>query len=132
MPKDLRSFIAEIDASAPEDLARVTKPLSPRYEMSAILTHLERRKRFPLLLFQNSDNGQAPVLINAQASRRLMSIALECKPENLARVFSERQSKPLAPVEMINAPVHEIAKTGDEIDLNEVPLLTHYDVNVAP
>jgi 2,5-furandicarboxylate decarboxylase 1 len=132
MPKDLRSFIAELDATSPEDVARVTKPVSPRYEMSAILTHLERRKRFPLLFFQNSKDGQAPVVINAQASRRLMSIALECKPEDLARVFSERQSKPLTPVEMINAPVHEIAKTGDEIDLNEVPLLTHYDVNAAP
>jgi 2,5-furandicarboxylate decarboxylase 1 len=132
MPKDLRSFIAELDATSPEDVARVTKPVSPRYEMSAILTHLEKRKRFPLLFFKNSNNGQAPVVINAQASRRLMSIALECKPEDLARTFSERQSKPLAPVEMINAPVHEIFRTGDEVDLNQVPLLTHYDVNVAP
>jgi 2,5-furandicarboxylate decarboxylase 1 len=132
MPKDLRSFIAELEANSPEDVARVTKPLSPCYEMSAILTHLERRKRFPLLFFQNSSNSQAPVVINAQASRRLMSIALECKPEELARAFSARQSKPLPPVEMINAPVHEIVKIGDELDLNEVPLLTHYDVNAAP
>lgn len=132
MPKDLRSFIAELEASSPEEVARVTKQISPRYEMSAVLTHLERRKRFPLLIFENPDNGQAPVVINAQASRRLMSVALQCKPEELARVFSERQSKPLAPVEMINAPVHEIVKTGDEIDLNEVPVLTHYDVNAAP
>ena len=61
-----------------------------------------------------------------------MSVALQCKPEELARVFSERQSKPLPPVEMINAPVHEVVKTGDEIDLKEVPVLTHYDVNAAP
>src|SRR5918994_432417 len=132
MPKDLRSFIAELEASSPEEVARVTKQISPRYEMSAVLTHLERRKRFPLLIFENPDKGQAPVVINAQASRWLMSVALQCKPEELARAFSERQSKPLAPVEMINAPVHEIVKTGDEIDLNEVPVLTHYDVNAAP
>jgi 2,5-furandicarboxylate decarboxylase 1 len=132
MPKDLRSFIAQLDATSPEDVARVTRPVSTRYEMSAILTHLERRKRFPLLFFQNSKDSQAPVVINAQASRRLMSIALECKPEDLARAFSQRQSKPLVPVEMINAPVHEVSRTGDEIDLNQVPLLTHYDVNVAP
>ena len=88
MPKDLRSFIAELDATSHEDVARVTKPVSPRYEMSAILTHLEKRKRFPLLFFKNSTTGQASVVINAQASRRLMSIALEFKPENLARAFS--------------------------------------------
>jgi 2,5-furandicarboxylate decarboxylase 1 len=132
MPKDLRRFIAELEASSPEDVARVTKQISPRYEMSAVLTHLERRKRFPLLIFENPNNGQAPVVINAQASRRLMSIALQCKPEELGHAFSERQSKPLPPVEMINAPVHEVVKTGDEINLEEVPVLTHYDVNAAP
>ncbi len=132
MPKDLRSFIAELEASSPEDVARVTKQISPRYEMSAVLTHLERRKRFPLLIFENPNNRQAPVVINAQGSRRLMSVALQCKPEELARAFSERQSKPLPPVEMINAPVHEVVKTGDEIDLKEVPVLTHYNVNAAP
>jgi 2,5-furandicarboxylate decarboxylase 1 len=132
MPKDLRSFIAELEVSSPEDVARISKQVSPRYEMSALLTHLERRKRFPLLFFENPTHGKAPVVINAQASRRLMSIALECKPEELAREFSQRQSKPLTPVEMINAPVHEVVKTGDQIDLNEVPLLTHYDVNAAP
>jgi UbiD family decarboxylase len=132
MPKDLRRFIAELEASSPEDVARVTEQISPRYEMSAVLTHLEKRKRFPLLIFENPNNGQAPVVINAQASRRLMSIALQCKPEELGHAFSERQSKPLPPVEMINAPVHEVVKTGDEINLEEVPVLTHYDVNAAP
>ena len=132
MPRDLRSFIAELEAHSPADVARVTKQVSPHYEMSAVLTHLERRKRFPLLFFENPPNGLAPVVINAQASRRLMSRALECKPEELARAFSERQSKPLPPVEMINAPVHEVVKTNDEVDLSEVPALTHYDVNAAP
>jgi UbiD family decarboxylase len=122
MPKDLRSFIAQLDATSPEDVARVTRPVSPRYEMSAILTHLERRKRFPLLFFQNSKDSQAPVVINAQASRRLMSIALECKPEDLVRAFSQRQSKPLVPVEMINAPVHEVSRTGPQSGAAADPL----------
>ncbi|MEX0803174.1 MAG: UbiD family decarboxylase [Candidatus Binatia bacterium] len=132
MPKDLRSFIAELEKNSPEDVARVTKQVSPRYEMSAVLTHLEKRKRFPLLIFENTENSRASVVINAQASRRLMSMALECRSEELARTFIERQSKPLPPVEMINAPVHEVVKSVDEIDLNQVPLLTHYDVNAAP
>jgi len=33
---------------------------------------------------------------------------------------------------MINAPVHEVIQTGDDVDLAQVPLLTHYDVNAAP
>jgi len=72
------------------------------------------------------------VVINAQASRRLMALALECKPEDLARTFSERQSKPIPPIVVNDAPVHEITIFGAEIDLTKIPILTHYDVNAAP
>ena len=50
MPKDLRSFIDDVQAKAPEDIARVNRSISPRYEITALLTQLERKKRFPLLL----------------------------------------------------------------------------------
>jgi 2,5-furandicarboxylate decarboxylase 1 len=133
MTKDLRGFIAELEANSPEDVVRITKPISPRYEISALLTHLEKRKRFPLLFCENVESSsKAPVVINAQASRRLMALALKCNPEELARRFSERQSKPIKPVEVNDAPVHEVIKVADQADLNQIPILTHYDVNAAP
>ena len=132
MPKDLRSFIAELEAKHPEEVARVTKSISPRYEITALLTQLEKTKRFPLLVCEKVEGSDAPVVINAQASRKLMALALECQPEELAARFTERQGKPIAPVEIINAPVQEVVKLGDDIDLTQVPLLTHYDVNAAP
>jgi 2,5-furandicarboxylate decarboxylase 1 len=132
MPKDLRSFIAELESKHPEEVARVSKPISPRYEITALLTQLEKAKRFPLLFCEKVEGSEAPVVINAQSSRKLMALALECKQENLAARFTERQGKPLAPVEVSNAPVHESVKLGDDIDLTQVPLLTHYDVNAAP
>jgi len=49
MAKELRGFIAELEAKSPEDLARVTKRISAQYEISALLTHLQKRKHFPLL-----------------------------------------------------------------------------------
>lgn len=132
MPKDLRGFIAEIEAKAPEEVARVAKPIAPRYEITALLTQLEKSKHFPLLFCEQVEGADAPVVVNAQASRKLMAMALECRPEELAAKFSERQGKPIAPVEVGAAPVHEVVKTGDDVDLTQVPLLTHYDVNAAP
>ena len=132
MPKDLRSFIAELESKFPEEVARVSKPISPRYEITALLTQLEKRKRFPLLYCEKVDGSEAPVVINVQASRKLMALALDCKAEELAAKFTERQGKPIAPVEVKDAPVHEIVKLGDDIDLARIPLLTHYDVNAAP
>jgi UbiD family decarboxylase len=132
MAKDLRSFIAQLESKNPDEVARVTKSISPRYEITALLTRLERSKRFPLLICENVQDSDAPVVINVQASRKLMAIALECKPEELANKFSERQAKPIPPAEVEDAPVHQVVKTGDEVDLTQVPLLTHYDVNAAP
>jgi UbiD family decarboxylase len=132
MPKDLRSFIAELEAKHPEEVARVAKPISPRYEITALLTQLEKAKRFPLLVCEKVEGGDAPVVINAQASRKLMALALECQPEELAARFTERQGKPIAPVGIINALVQDVVKLGDDVDLTKVPLLTHYDVNAAP
>ncbi|MGE5059726.1 MAG: UbiD family decarboxylase [Betaproteobacteria bacterium] len=132
MPKDLRSFISAIESKHPEEIARVVKPISPRYEITALLTRLERSKRFPLLFCEKVNGSDAPVVINVQASRKLMAFALECRPDELAGAFSARQNQPIPPVELSAAPVHEILRLGDEVDLTQVPLLTHYDVNAAP
>lgn len=132
MPKDLRSFISAIESKHPEEIARVVKPISPRYEITALLTQLERSKRFPLLFCEKVNGSDAAVVINVQASRKLMAFALECRPDELAGAFSARQNQPIPPVELSAAPVHEILRLGDEVDLTQVPLLTHYDVNAAP
>lgn len=132
MAQTLRGFIRDLEEKSPEDVARVKRPVSPRHEMSAILTHLEKKKRFPLLFFENVEGGKAPVVINAMASRRMMAVALETKPENLARKFMERQANRMAPVEVSDGPVQEVSKVGDDVDLTELPMLTHYDVNAAP
>ena len=132
MVKDLRTFIAQVESKHPEEIARVTKPISPRYEITALLTQLERSKRFPLLFCEKVNGSDAPVVINVQASRKLMAFALDCRPEELAGTFSARQSQPISPVELSAAPVHEVVRLGEEVDLTRVPLLTHYDVNAAP
>jgi 2,5-furandicarboxylate decarboxylase 1 len=132
MAKDLRTFISEVEAKSPADIVRVTKPISARYEISALLTHLENAKKHPLLYCENVAGSDAPVVVNLQASRRLMALALECEPRDLARKFAQRQSASLAPVDIDSAPVHEVVQCGDRIDLGRIPLLTHYDVNAAP
>ncbi|HEX2226700.1 MAG TPA: UbiD family decarboxylase [Candidatus Binatia bacterium] len=132
MAKDLRSFIAQLERESPQEIIRISKPISPRYEISALLTHLETQKKFPLLFCENVAGYSAPVVINAQVSRRLMALALGCEVPDLARVYAERQSKIFPTLEIENAPVHEVIRTSDEIDLTQIPLLTHYDVNAAP
>src|SRR4029079_7884178 len=132
MVKDLRTFIAQVESTHPEEIARVTKPISPRYEITALLTQLERSKRFPLLFCEKVNGSDAPVVINVQVRRNLVDFALDCRADELPAAFSARQSPPLSPVDMLVAPVHEVVRLDEEVDLTRVPLLTHYDVNAAP
>ena len=99
MAKDLRGFIALLEDSAPEEIVRVQNPISTKYEISALLTHLEKRKHLPALVFENVDGGDTPVVLNIHASRRLLGLALDTAPENLAERFLERQMNPPPPVE---------------------------------
>ena len=100
--------------------------------MSALLTHLEKSKRFPLLFFESVGGAGAPVVINAQASRKLMALALGCQENELAATFTRRQSHPMPAIEVDEAPVHEVVSVGGDVDLTRLPILTHYDVNAAP
>ena len=79
-----------------------------------------KEKAFSLLYLETVEGGRAPVVINAQASRRLMAMALECEPHELARRFSERQARPIAPVEVSQGPVHEMIRLGDDVDLRGI------------
>ena len=57
MAKDLRGFITLLEDSAPEEIVRVQNPISTKYEISALLTHLEKRKHLPALVFEIVDGG---------------------------------------------------------------------------
>ena len=69
MTKSLRTFIAELEIQSPDEIARVKKSISARYEISTVLTQLEKKKRLPLLYFENVAGHNASVIINAQATR---------------------------------------------------------------
>ena len=105
-----------------------------RAELAVREALVRTRTRFIALIRARvrSVGERLPSGMAEHTSAKLMALALECRTEELAAKFSQRQSKPLAPVEVNNAPVHDQVKTGDDVDLTKVPLLTHYDVNAAP
>jgi 3-polyprenyl-4-hydroxybenzoate decarboxylase len=56
MPKDLRTHLKKLRGSPPEFYVEINKPLSPEYELSAVLLRLEQKKHFPTVLFTNVAN----------------------------------------------------------------------------
>src|SRR5512139_3552239 len=79
MPKDLRTHLEALQGSPPEFFREFNKPLSPEYELSAILLQLEQKNEFPTVLFNNVQNllGETGhrVLMNLTASRENLAVA---------------------------------------------------------
>src|SRR2546430_16302073 len=75
-PQSLRGFISMLEQSHPDDVVRVTEPVDVAYQMQALALELERRRRFPVLIFEQVRGHSIPVVSNVMASRRGLATAL--------------------------------------------------------
>src|SRR5690349_4771618 len=91
MPQDLRTFLRQ----AGEPTAVVTRRVSPKFEIPAILELLEKEKRFPMVLFENVDDTRREpsgfrVLANAFADRARLARFFGSTPQDLPLEYLER------------------------------------------
>lgn len=144
MPKDLRAFIDELRQKGPEELAVVDKPVRPaEFEVTAVLERLTREKRFPGLLFCQTEDlrGQPsrfPLVTNLFATRARCALALGLPPAGdrmeLSRAYAdlERGALQAAAIPAGEAPVKEVVLTGDEADLAILPIVRHFEMDLGP
>jgi 2,5-furandicarboxylate decarboxylase 1 len=144
MTKNIRTFLEDLKREAPDELAIINKKVDPaNYEVTAIIKHLQDRKKFPVLLFENPLNlkGEANefrFITNIFSTKRKIEIALgmpkERKRTELVEELLKREEKKLKPVVIgkKEAPVKEVIHTGDEVDLMELPIMKHYEMDGGP
>lgn len=144
MPKNLREYLEEIEKQHSREFIRIERELDPtKFEVTAILQHLENRKRFPMILFENPLNGKGQragisLLSNVFASRERCAIALGLPPEKsgseLSLLYAEKEKTLIHPflVGRRDSPVKEVVKIGKEVDLSEYPIVRHHEMDPAP
>ena len=143
MAKDLRTFLRDLERQMPEDVVRIKKEISPRFEITAIQQHLENEDRYPLLIFENVKNlkgerSPLKVMTNVFASRQKCAVALDLPKEKwrmeTSMEFARRCNHAIKPVVVSKkeAPVKEVIKTGQSLDLRELPVLTHHEMDGNP
>jgi 4-hydroxy-3-polyprenylbenzoate decarboxylase len=150
---DLREFITFLEARG--ELKRVTAEVDPYLEMTEICDRTLRR-RGPALLFENPRGHNTPVLANLFGTEQ--RVALGMGQENLAalREVGEllaylRQPDPpkglkdawekmpvlkqvlnMAPKVQNNAPCQHHVKSGEDVDLNTLPIQTCWPGDAGP
>ncbi len=141
--KDLREFIAFLEEKG--ELVRVKTPVSCELEITEINDRVVKRGG-PALLFENVEGYNIPVLTNTYGSARRIAWALgvESLDDLVARVgklLGLAQGPPRGllnkartlmdlvkmagtqPKQVRNAPCQEVVLTGQDADLNSLPIL---------
>ena len=144
MSKNLQDFLRQLDKKLSHDLLRIGRTVSPeKYEVTALLQHLENEGKYPALLFENPRNlkGEAspfPLLSNVFASRRRCAMALGMDADDerlpLSLEYARREEMLISPVTVSarEAPVKEVVKQGEEANLYDFPLVRHHAMDPAP
>jgi 4-hydroxy-3-polyprenylbenzoate decarboxylase len=149
-PRDLRDWIALLEREG--ELVRVAAEVDPYLEITEIVDRTVKA-RGPALLFEHPRGSQHPLLINQFGTERRMCLAfgverlddvgrklgdvLEMQPpqglvekvKGLAKLKSIADSRPKS---VRGGPCQEVVLTGDEVDLDRLPIQTCWPGDAAP
>jgi len=144
VPKSLRSFIEQVGHEHPEELAVVRRTVDPgNYDVTAILEQLTQQQRFPMLLCESALDLQGRpsgmrVASNVFATRERIADAIGHPREKSGMELSmeyarlEREQIPWRGVPPEEAPVKEVVWRGEDVDVNRLPIVKHFEMDLSP
>jgi 2,5-furandicarboxylate decarboxylase 1 len=129
----LQAFLATHEAEHPEEVLHIETPVDARFQVTAIIRELERRKRFPVLVFHHvlidGQRSEFPLVTFLMASRLRLARLLGASVERAGVAVCERMRRPIPPVQVAraDAPVKEVVALGDAADVTRFPATWHHD-----
>jgi UbiD family decarboxylase len=130
--QDLRSFVDRYAATYPGELIRISEPVSLEFDVQAIALELERRRRFPIVLFENVKGSDIPVIANVMASRRGYAFALGTELAAMPMEYARRLKQYCKPVVIDDPPFGDTTLTGERVDLRRLPIPTFFPGDGGP
>jgi UbiD family decarboxylase len=124
--QDLRSFVDAYGRAHPGEVIRVTEPVSIEEDVMALVLEYERRRRFPILIYEKVAGYDIPIVCNAVASRRALAFALGVDERALAAEYARRIKEYVKPVVVPKAPFAHRVLTGVALDLAKLPMPLYF------
>lgn len=159
MERDFQTFLGELRAAGA--LTTIAAEVDPRLEMGAIADRVSKQPDGgPALLFSRPAGAAMPVAMNVYGSRRRMAMALgvgseprgiDAVADRITALIQEALPRPgaslmekLAKIPMLfdvaswipktvrSGRCQEVVKTGDQVRLSELPVLTTWPEDGGP
>jgi 2,5-furandicarboxylate decarboxylase 1 len=128
--RTLRDFIQVLRDEG--ELISLSKPFDPKYEISAIIFELGKRKA-PAVLFEKAKGFQISVIGNLFGTVRRLALALGLEEDRLLEDVIPRLENRITPVLISENPSEEVRVPMGKLDLLKVlPALTHYSKDSGP
>src|ERR1700693_997463 len=124
--QSLRGFVSALEQVYPGEVVRITEPVDLAYQTQALALELERRRRFPVLIFEQVRGHSIPVVSNVMASRRGLATALGVGESDLPETSAARLTDRLKPVVLGRAPFPVDVRRGEAADLGALPIPTYF------
>jgi 2,5-furandicarboxylate decarboxylase 1 len=124
--QSLRGFISLLDRTHPGEVVRIAEPVDLAYQMQALALELERRRRFPVLIFEQVRGQSIPVISNVMASRKGLATALGVRETELPAAYAARLKEPVKPVVLPRPPFPVDVRRGEAADLGALPIPTYF------
>jgi UbiD family decarboxylase len=125
-PQDLRSFVDAYGAAHPDEVVRVQEKVSLDHDVMALVLEYERRRRYPIIIFNCVDGHDIPVVCNVVASRRALAFALGVSEASLPAEYARRLKEPIKPVVVGDPPFRHRVLRGADVDLGRLPVPTYF------
>lgn len=138
------SYLNSLKGEYPEQILTIEDEVNPaNFDVTALLRNLEIKQKFPTVYFTrplnlNGEVSKFPLVTNMFATREICAYMMglppsQCKlPLSLEYAAREEGRLPAEVMPKGQAPVKEIVKVGDDIDLREFPVVKHHEMDLAP
>ncbi len=130
--QSLRGFLDLVEQKFPADFVRISDPVRRELDITSTVFEFERNGRSPVVMFEDVEGFELPVVTNVAGNRRLLAAALGVTPDDLPLAYRERCQN-YTPVERVgDAPWQDVVIEGDDVDLTKLPIPLHFEVDAAP
>ncbi len=126
MSQDLRSFVAAYERAHPSEVVRVAEPVGIEHDVMAVVLEYERRRRYPVLLFEKVVGYDLPIVANVVASRQALAFALGVDGRALAAEYARRIKAYMKPVVVADPAFRQRVLTGDAVSLEALPIPLYF------
>ena len=127
----LRSFIDVVAQDDPSAVWRIKDRVNLDNDVTAVAMELERLGRAPVLWFDDVGGYPFPVVCNVFGARRRYALGLNVAEDRLIPDWGTLGDKRIEPVMRDRGPIHDVVKTGNDVDLGSLPIMLHFECDAG-